>query len=85
MLVKRILIPTSSMSNHSSETDSEKTPATQEAWNQIQEDLKSALSAWSELAPKATEKELSPEARKLSEMKMLLADLKAKIRDFEDL
>ena len=57
-------------------------PQGQEPWQQIAQDLKGALDTWTHLSGKAQTK-TCPEEQKLTEMRRLLADLKAKIRDFE--
>lgn len=63
--------------------DNEKKQSSEsETWTQITQDLRGALDTWTQLTEKAPAKK-SPEEQKLAEMRLLLADLKAKIRDFE--
>ena len=53
-----------------------------ETWFQIQQDLRGALDTWTVISEKSVGTKPTEE-EKLVEMRRLLADLKAKIRDFE--
>jgi hypothetical protein len=54
-----------------------------ETWQQIQQDLRSALDSWTEMTQRPKAKK-SPEEQQLEDMKRLLANLKSKIREFEE-
>jgi hypothetical protein len=51
------------------------------SWKHIESDLKSAMDSWDKLSKKYEGTVVTPEDKKLNEMRLLLEELKTKIED----